>query len=242
MKKQQINDIQDKVKIKSKVVMENEDNIIKILRSNESDSFCKLYEKLKKEKKVSDKVLKEILKLADNLDNRLFQGEFLEEFEYFTSSHLQIIESFILQRIYDKDCIFVSSLIECANFNNILSIYDICLEFIKRRRNFAIVSAALCYVFEHINFHDIHRIVAVFNRVLNNKKYYQNCQILASFFLFRITMNVKYFDFLKSLILEGGENNRIVLDNILNRMDYNSKKYFNYYDQMQELVSKLGGE
>ena len=31
------NDIQDKVKIKSKVAMENENNIIKILRSNESD-------------------------------------------------------------------------------------------------------------------------------------------------------------------------------------------------------------
>ena len=62
-------------KIKSKVAMENENNIIKILRSNESDSFCKVYEKLKK-KKVSDKVLKEILKLADNLDNRLFREKF----------------------------------------------------------------------------------------------------------------------------------------------------------------------
>lgn len=237
MKKQQILDIQDKVKIKkSKVVMENEDSIIKILKSKETKSFCNIHEELKKGKMISDKVLNEILTLSNNLDNRLFQGDILEDFEYFTSSQLKIIESFILQRIYDKDYLFVSSLIECANFNNILSIYEICLKFIEQRRHFAVVSAALCYIFEHLNFHKIHRIVAAFNRVLNNKKYHQNCQTLASFFLFRITMNEKYFYFLKSLILEGGDNNRIVLDNILKGMDYNNKKYFNNYAQMKELV------
>lgn len=233
MKKEQENVIQDIVKIRKSKIMENEENIIKILQTNEFNSFYKVYDDLKEQKKVSDKILKEILELSDNT---LFQGDFLEGFEYFTPSQLQIIELFIHQHINDKNNLFVASLIECANFNNILSIHSICIEFIKRRRSHFIISAALDYLFEHMNFHDIQRVVSTFNRVLNNKKYYQSCQTAASFYLFRITLHQKYYEFLKNLVLEGGEINHVVLKNKLQGMDYNKKKYFAYFDDLMIIV------
>jgi hypothetical protein len=214
--------------------MKNEENIIRMLKSKEFNLPYKVYEELKEKKEVSDKVLKEILELSDN---RLFQGDFLEKFEYFTPLQLQIIEQFINKNIYNKNCLFVSSLIECANFNNILSIYDICLEFIKKRRNNFIVLSALDYVFEHMNFHNIDKTVATFNRVLNNKRYYQNCQTIASLYLFRITHHQKYYDFLKSLVIEGNEINHIVLKNNLQGMDYNKRKYFAYFDDLMILIN-----
>ena len=149
-----------------------------------------------------------------------------------------MIEQFIHQRIHDRDGIFVNSLINCANFNHILSFHDICIEIIKRRRNSYVVLAALDYLFEHMNFHDIHRIVAVFNRVLNNKKYYQNCQTMASFYLFRITHHKKHYDFLKELILEGDDLNYVVLKNSLQGMDYNKKRYFAYFDELMTLTKE----
>jgi len=214
----------------------DEENIIKMLRTNEIKTFNKAFEEWKKLEVVSDNFLEEILNLPKILGNKLFQGEFLEEFEYFTSSQLQMIERFIHKNINDKDCLFVSSLIDCANLNHILSIHDICLEFIRRRRSSHIVLAALNYLFGHLNFHNIDRIVAAFNRVLNNKKYYQNCQTIASFYLFRITHHQKYYDFLKSLVLEGGEINHIVLKNSLQGMDYNKRKYFAYFDDLMILI------
>ena len=218
--------------------MKNQENIIGVLCANELNSFAKIYGELKEQKIVSDRVLEEILKLSDNLDNRLFQGDFLETFEDFTSSQLRMIEQFIHQRIYDKDSLFVSSLIECANFNQILSFHDICIEFIKRKRNNLVVLSALGYLFEHMNFHDIDRIVTTFNRVLNNKKYYQNCQTKASFYLFRITHHQKYYDFLKNLVLEGDEINYLVLKNSLQGMNYNKRKYFAYFDDLMAIAKE----
>jgi len=171
-----------------------EENIIKMIRGSKVKMLNKAFEEVKNLEIVSDNFLKEILELPkEKLSSRLFQGEFLEKFECFTSSQLQTIEQFIHQRINDKDAVFVSSLINCANFNNILSLHDICIEFVKRRvRNSLIVLASLTYLFEHMNFHDIHRIVPAFNRVLKKKKYYQNCQTAASFYLFRITHQQEY--------------------------------------------------
>ena len=222
-----------RVKIKNSTVMENEENIIKMIRANEFNLPCKAYEELKEQKKISEKVLRVILEQSDN---KIFQGSFLEEFEYFTSSQLQMIEQFIYQHINNRDCLFVSSLIDCANFNHILSFHDICIEFIKRKRNNLIVLSALDYLFEHMDFHDIDRIVTTFNRVLNNKKYYQNCQTKASFYLFRITHHQKYYDFLKSLILDGDEINYLVLKNSLQGMDYNKKKYFAYSEDLMTII------
>ena len=226
--------------------MKKMENKIKMLRVN-SDNFNpnspyevyqEIYEEIKEEEMISDTVLQEILELPNELGSRLLQGDILEKFEYFTSSQLQIIEQFIHQRIHDRDSVFVSSLIDCANFNHILSFHDICIEFIKRRRNHIVVLSALDYLFEHMNFHDIHKIVAVFNRVLNNKKYYQNCQTIASFYLFRITHHQKYYDFLKSLILDGDEINGLVLKNSLQGMDYNKKKYFAHFDDLMAIIKE----
>jgi len=223
--------------------MKNEENIIKMFRANSDFNpnspykiYQEIYEEIKEQEMISDTVLQEILELPNELGNRLLQGDVLEKFEYFTSSQLKVIEQFIHQNINNRDGVFVSSLIDCANFNNILSLHDICVEFITLKRNSLIVFAALDYLFEHLNFHDIHRIVTTFNRVLNNKKYHQNCQTIASFYLFRITHHQKYYDFLKSLVLEGDEINYLVLKNSLQGMDYNQKRYFAYFDDLMVLV------
>ena len=221
-----------------------EENIIKILRVVSNDFnpnspykiYQEIYEEIKAQEMIPDTVLQEILELPNELGNRLLQGDLLEKFEYFTSSQLQTIEQFIHEHINNRDAVFVNSLITCANFNHILSFHDICIEFIKRRRNNLVVLSALDYLFEHMNFHDIHRIVSTFNRVLNNKKYYQSGQTKASFYLFRITHHQKYYDFLKSLVLEGNEINYLVLKNSLQGMDYNKRKYFACFDDLMMLI------
>ena len=59
------------------------------------------------------------------------------------------------------------------------------------------VLSAIMYVFEHMRITQSVRVVPVLERVVNNKTYYQNCQIIAAFCLFRITMNPQYLQIIE---------------------------------------------
>lgn len=210
-----------------------DDNVVmKMLSSDEFDPPYKALTELRKQKKVSKKVLLHILSLED----KLIVGDFLENFLYFSNEQLGIIEQYIFQHLNDKDPLFLSSLIECANINTILSFYDNFLNIICTRRNDIVILAALDYIFDNMQFFKIKKIVRVFRRVINNKSYYQNCQTVAAFYLFRLTMHMEYYSFLKNLVLEGGELNYIVLKNMLLKAEYNNKKYFAYFDDLMIIV------
>jgi len=239
MKKGKKTGHQGRVKIKKitedSITMKDEKNIIRMLQSGDFDLSHEALELLMQQEHISDRMLEAILGLENE---KFIQGEFLERFEFFSASQIQIIEQFIHQHINDRDYLFASCLIDCANFNNMLSINDICVEFVEKRRYDCVVIAALDYIFEHMNFHDIARVVRLFNRVLNNKSYYQNCQTIASFHLFRLTHHSKYYDFLKSLVLEGGKINYMALKNCLQKRCYNHKQYFAYHDDLILIITE----
>ena len=72
------------------------------------------------------------------------------------------------------------------------------------------------------------QLVPLFERVINNKTYYQDCQVVSAFCLFRITMNPKYLNYIKELT-QIDETLRDVIRNKMLLMDYNKNKRLFYY-------------
>ena len=84
--------------------------------------------------------------------NKLSVGDILEKYENFTEIQLMEIRKYIHLHLHDKNLLFVSDLIDCANWNNIESadIFDFCIDTIKKRCTPVVVSSAVIYVFEHM--------------------------------------------------------------------------------------------
>jgi hypothetical protein len=53
---------------------------------------------------------------------------------------------------------------------------------IKKRRTPTVVLSAIVYVFEHMRISQSILVVPIFERVVTDKTYYQDCQIIAAFF------------------------------------------------------------
>ena len=116
--------------------------------------------------------------------DKLSVGDILEKYENFTDRQLKEIRRYIHANINDKSLLFVSDLIDCANWNNIESdiIFDFCMKTIKKRRTPTVVLSAIVYVFEHMRISQSILVVPIFERVVTDKTYYQDCQIIAAFF------------------------------------------------------------
>ena len=157
----------------------------------------------------------------------------MEKYENFTEQQLNVIKRYIHIHLHDKNPLFVSDLIDCANNNNIESaiIFDFCMDTIKKRRAPAMVLSAIMYVFEHMRITQSIRVVPVLERVVNNKTYYQNCQIIAAFCLFRITMNPQYLQMIEGLVAFNKELQIVLINKMLNMNYNNSKRYFFYYEK-----------
>lgn len=212
----------------------NDNDLIEMLSSEYYNPPYQAIEYIINQKKISLKILNHIL----NLEDKLVVGEFLEKFIYLSDEQLKSVENYIRMHIKDRDALFVSSLIESANVNSFLCFYNDFLNVIRFRRNDLIVLAALDFIFENLQLDRIKDIVNTFRRVINNKSYYQNCQVIASLYLFRITYAKEYLIFLEELIMQGGESNRLVLRNSLTLMEYNQQKYFSYHDKLIDLINK----
>ncbi len=172
--------------------------------------------------------------IDDNTLDKLSIGDILEKYENFTEQQLNVIKRYIHSHLHDKNPLFVSDLIDCANNNNIESaiIFDFCMDTIKKRRAPAMVLSAIMYVFEHMRITQSIRVVPVLERVVNNKTYYQNCQIIAAFCLFRITMNPQYLQMIEGLVAFNKELQIVLINKMLNMNYNNSKRYFFYYEKM----------
>ena len=154
----------------------------------------------------------------------------MEKYEHFTERQLGILNKYIHDHLYDKNTLFVSDLIDCANWNNIESstIFNFCLDTIRKRRAMSIVLSAIMYIFEHMRITQSIYVVPILERVINNKTYYQNCKIIAAFCLFRITMNPKYLQIIKELVAIDNVLH-VVLTNKMLLMDYNRNKRCFFY-------------
>jgi len=168
--------------------------------------------------------------LDDRTLDKLSTGDILEKYEHFTERQLGIINKYIHGHLYDKNTLFVSDLIDCANWNNIesVTIFNFCLDTIKKRRTLPMVLSAIMYVFEHMRISQSIFVVPVLERVINNKTYYQNCQIIAAFCLFRITMNPKYLQIIKELVSIDKDLHNVLTNKML-LMDYNCNKRCFFY-------------
>ena len=92
------------------------------------------------------------------------------------------------------------------------------------------VLSAIIYVFEHMRISQSISVVPILERVINNKTYSHNCQIVAAFCLFRITMNPRYLQTIKELV-SIDKNLHDVLSNKMLLMDYNRDKKCFYYGE-----------
>lgn len=168
--------------------------------------------------------------LDDKTLDKLSVGDILDKYDYFTEKQVKKIEKYIYSHLKEKNSLFISDLIDCANRNNIESdiIFNFCINTIKKRRSSAIVLSSIVYLFEHMKIVQSVQLVPLFERVLNNKTYYQDCQVVSAFCLFRITMNPKYLNYIKELI-QIDETLRDVIRNKMLLMDYNKNKRLFYY-------------
>lgn len=168
--------------------------------------------------------------LDDKTLDKLSIGDILDKYDYFTEKQVKKIEKYIYSHLKEKNLLFISDLIDCANRNNIESdiIFNFCINIIKKRRSSAIVLSSIVYLFEHMKIVQSVQLVPLFERVLNNKTYYQDCQVVSAFCLFRITMNPKYLNYIKELT-QIDETLRDVIRNKMLLMDYNKNKRFFYY-------------
>lgn len=168
--------------------------------------------------------------LDDKTLDKLSIGYILDKYDYFTEKQVKKIEKYIYSHLKEKNSLFISDLIDCANRNNIESdiIFNFCINTIKKRRSSAIVLSSIVYLFEHMKIVQSVQLVPLFERVINNKTYYQDCQVVSAFCLFRITMNPKYLNYIKELT-QIDETLRDVIRNKMLLMDYNKNKRLFYY-------------
>lgn len=168
--------------------------------------------------------------LDDKTLDKLSIGDILDKYDYFTEKQVKKIEKYIYSHLKEKNSLFISDLIDCANRNNIESdiIFNFCINTIKKRRSSAIVLSSIVYLFEHMKIVQSVQLVPLFERVINNKTYYQDCQVVSAFCLFRITMNPKYLNYIKELT-QIDETLRDVIRNKMLLMDYNKNRRLFYY-------------
>ncbi|MCB0494956.1 MAG: hypothetical protein KDC79_02375 [Cyclobacteriaceae bacterium] len=182
--------------------------------------------------KLSDELLEFILDLKDNL----IIIEFLNGYQYFSQSQLDRIEGFIENNLTNNDKLFVSELIAVANKWNITSIYDSCMSFINNEEEDSLVILESIYmIVEHIDLDIIEEVFDSLNHIINSKLYYQNCQLVAAFYLLRLSGHEKYFNDVVDYVENGQALNKDILANLLG-IEYNQGRYFSYYDQLITLT------
>jgi hypothetical protein len=171
------------------------------------------------------------------LDNHLIIGDFLEKYNNYQESDLSLIESFINRNLDHHNRLFVSDLIEFATDWGLELHYDKCLMFLIKYGDdddFVLLSS-MDYIFENLKFTKIDEIYRLLNSILQNPESNQSAQVKAAFMLFRITMRKEFLSDLIDLVVNGNENNKLLLGNLL-ALEYNSAQFFDYYDILVQLT------
>jgi len=212
----------------------SDEQIITIIQDEDglAADYDKALESISNTKRMSDNLFHFILNYHDVYDVM----ECLFACKNFTKTQFKELKKFIKRNLHHEDDCFVSDLIEFAMYWGIEDFWDDCIAFIENPEiNSIIIIVAIDYIFYCMTFEKISETVEAFQKVIDSAEYYQNCQTVASLFLFRLTHNKEYFDYLKeSMDLDSG-NNRIVLKNVL-EWECHQQKYFAYHDEMYEWV------
>jgi hypothetical protein len=179
-----------------------------------------------------DKMPDDLLDFILNVENTINVMDCLFECPYFTQKQLKKIAKFIRQNLYHSDPLFRRELLEFAISAGIEGFYEDCLQMIKNHEeNEMVVFIACMYVYEQMPITDLPRVKEAYEKVLNHENYYQNCQTVACFYLFRLTHQPDYLDFLKESMPLNSGINKSVLRNLL-KEEYHQAPYFAHYEEM----------
>ncbi len=211
-------------------------DLLKQKLTNE-ESFEMPYEAIKEicaKKRIPNEYVAFILALEDEL----LIADFLLNYAYFNQKQLNIIRKYIRKHIvtHPDEC-FRNDLITFACYWEITDFWDECLEMIENpNESHLVILSALSYIYERMQITDLPRVKEAFDKVLNEGNYYQNCQTVAAFYLFRLTLSQEYYEYLKESMPLNQGINRNVLKNLLEE-EYNQTPYFAYYEEMSKWVS-----
>ncbi len=211
------------------------DEQIKAILLEENGSvadYNKVLESILNAKRISNNLFHFILNHNDTIEKM----ECLFACQYFTKTQFKELKQFIKRNLNHEEECFVNELIEFAIFWDFDDFWDECIQFIENPKvSDLIIVMAIEYVFYRMNNEKLPEAVEAFQKVIDSAEYYQNCQTVASLYLFRLTHNKEYYDYLKES-MDLDSNNRIVLRNTL-AAECNQQKYFAYHDEMYEWVN-----
>jgi len=202
------------------------------LNSAEYEISVKSLKEILPSKAISDGDLLEIL----SVENKLVVGDFLQQYSNFSEGNLKVIERYINENLDHADRLYVSDLIEFATDQNLDLMYRRCLDFLKQYEddNTYVQLASIEYIFKNLRFSHIKEIFNSLSSILDNPECNQSNQVLSAFVLFRITANNKFLNDLIDLVVNGDEDNRKFLGNLL-KLDYNDAKYFEYSNILKSI-------
>ncbi len=207
-------------------------NINKLLLSNDSLDNERAIEIISEQKLISNKILEYILQLEDIYDI----VECLFACNFFSKKQLKRLKKFIKKNLYHKDEVFRNELINFAFYWHMDYFWKDCISFIKNPNESSIVIIiSIDYIYECMNIDDLPKVKELFEKVINNDNYYQNCQTVAAFYLFRLTHKKKYYNYLKESMLLNNGVNKVVLKNLL-KVKYNQAEYFAFYNEMMRWI------
>jgi|GEM_PF-3045785 len=171
------------------------------------------------------------------LKSVLIIADFLTQYQHFSKENIHTVHKFILDNLNHKNKLFVSDLIEFAEYWELELPYQQCIKLLNKFKadNTYVQLAMIDYLYTNLKLKHIDAITKALNEVLENPECNQSVQVKSAFFLFRITHKKKYLTALVDLVVNG-DGNKTLLKNIL-LSNFNGSDYFEYYDLLHVLVS-----
>lgn len=190
---------------------------------------------LRRKGPIPDALFRAILRLKDYM----VVGHFIEMYDKFTDAQLEMLERYTFSHLRrGKDGLLISILIDLANDFG-FPIYEKCYTLAAdSSTDHLVVVSSIYFLFEHHTARDLVRIVELFRKILNDPSYYQSGQVLACYYLLRITSNPQYLAELEGFLRNRDEVNLTVTRNT-NQLDYNHPEYFFYHDDIEKILTSL---
>lgn len=178
----------------------------------------------------------EIVEYIFTQEDLLLISTFLDEYDGFTTYQKQYVNQFMVKNISHEDELLVSTIIDNADYFE-CSFFKECLRFAgDATERVLVVLSSVNYIGEYHSAKQIPEVVELFNKILESKEYYQNCQVTACFYLLRITNNPKYLTDLTDYIENGFIKNVIVLQNLMS--NDNNQLGSLWYTELTDLVNR----
>ena len=170
------------------------------------------------------------------LKNTLIISDFLEQYRHFSKENFLTINKYIVRNLSNRNRLFVSDLVECADDWNMELPYMKCVKCLSKFKgdHTFVQLAMLDYVFNNLKMSYLDEITSALDGILSNSECNQSVQVKAAFYIFRITHKRKYLDDLLDLVVNG-DDNKTLMRNILSKK-FNGSEYFEYHDLLMSVL------